>query len=357
MMDNRRTLAIIRKEFRHIFRDRISCLLLFVMPVTILILFGYALSFDVNHYDVAVMNPRHDPLVEGLIARLGANPTLKVVRRLERYEDIDRAMVSGNTRAVIVFGEDATDLFLDGTVPAVATNIEGIIRYVIADFYQSEQRLDTAPRPEPRARYIYNPSMNKEYMPIPGLVLMVFILVSSIVLGTSINKEKVQGTFNLLRLTPVTDIQMIFGKSLPYFLISLTHIAAVLFVCAHFHIEINGSIPLFLGMCVLFTLCCESMGILMSSCLTRPLEVVIVSWIIIFIPNVFLSGFIFPTSSMDESVRAVAGLLPGKSFIDAFRSVAYKGGGISSVVRPIVILSVETALFTALAVSGMKRRK
>lgn len=347
--------AIAAKEFRHIFRDKVSCLILFFMPVTILIIFGYALSFDVLHYEIAVVNTSHEVAGERLFARLEANPKLKVTQRADRYDTAGEIMASSHVRAVVVYGKDGIDLFLDGTNPYVTKGVSSMICSVIQDFYSDETGNISAKRAKTPIRFIYNPTSNKEYMPIPGLVLMVFILVGSIVLGTSLNKEKAQGTFMLLRLTPVGNLELILGKSLPYFLISLFHIAIVVFTCNWFNIRIVGSLALFIGVCLVFSICCQTLGLLMSAWFDKPLDILILSWIVLFIPNVFLSGFIFPISSMEGVVKSIAECLPGSSFNEAFKAVAYKGTGIDAIIRPIAVLSAESVISFAFALIGLNR--
>lgn len=348
--------AVARKEFRHIFRDRVSCLLLFLMPAIILLLFGYALSFEAHHYDINVCSPGHSVRAERLFARLDANPKLRVTARIDDPGRIGEAFARANTRAVLLYRADGIDLFLDGTSSMLSTNVEHVISSVIADFIADEYRGAATGLPEPSVRFLYNPSLKKEYMPIPGLVLMIFILVSSIVLGTSVNKEKSQGTFRLLRMTRMSNGELILGKSLPYFLISLFHVAIVYLACLYFGISIIGSLVLFFGLCIIYSLCCMSLGLLISSWFDRPLDVLILCWIVLFIPNVFLSGFIFPVSSMEGAFRTFVDLLPGTAFISAFRNIAYKGTGAFENLPFILTLVVECLIASGLSLVGFKRK-
>lgn len=348
--------SVVRKEFRHIFRDKVSCLLLFLMPVVILLLFGYALSFEVNHHNIQVCNPGHDAAAERLFAQLEANPKIHIAGRLESAGQIAEAFATANTRAVVLYGNDGIDIFLDGTSSYFSTSIQLMLESVMADFFARERHVFAARDDGPPVRYVYNPSLKKEYMPIPGLVLMIFILVSSIVLGTSVNKEKIQGTYRMLRMTRMASWELIAGKSLPYFLISLFHVAVVYLICLYFGIVIQGSLLLFFGLCILYSVCCMSLGLLIASWFDRPLDVLILCWIVLFIPNVFLSGFIFPISAMDGPIRAVVTYLPGTAFISAFRDIAYKGTGIAENLSWILILFSELVLAIALSLVGFKRR-
>ncbi|MBQ7222452.1 MAG: ABC transporter permease [Bacteroidales bacterium] len=348
--------SVIVKEVRHIFRDPVSCLLLFLMPALILILFGYALSFEVHHMNIAVMNPSHNVEAERLFTKIDANPKINVTQRIESVDQMDAAFAKHNTRAVVVY-DDGIDIFVDGTSPTLIAYAESLLTNIISDFWAEEYHTDALNTDvkTPQVRFLYNPSLKKEYMPVPGLVLMIFILVSSIVLGTSINKEKDHGTFKLMRMTPLTNLQIIAGKSIPYFIISIFHVLVVYAVCVYFGIAIKGSLALFFCLCILYALCCMSLGLLIASLCDKPLEVLILCWIVLFIPNVFLSGFIFSVDSLGFPLKQIVSALPGTAFIDAFRGIAYKGTGFIETVGPFVILITETVLAFFISLIGFRR--
>ena len=347
--------AVVRKEFRHIFRDKVNCVLLFLMPAFILLMFGYALSFEVNRFNVQVCNPEHDVAAERLFARIDAQPKLRVIGRIGRPDQIDRAFERGNTRIVVVWHK-GIDIFFDGSSPLLAMNEEALVAPVISAFLAEEFRTVGTEAPAPEIHYCYNPSMKREYTSLPGLALVVFILVSSIILGTSVNKEKVQGTWRFLRLTRLSSLELVVGKSLPYFLVSLFQVAVVYAACRYFGITVAGSLALFLGLCVLYAVCCMSLGLLVAAWFDRPLDVLILSWCLLFIPNVFLSGFAFPLSSMNDSVRAVVEFLPGTAFLEAFRDIAYKGTGLAANARWLLTLGGECLLATLFSLIGFSRR-
>ena len=211
-------LSVVRKEFRHIFRDRVSLLLLFLMPAVILLLFGYALSFEVRQIDIKVLDEVRNAESAQLIAHLEAHPKLHVTGSVEGRSAIDETFWEDVTRAVLAIGKDGVDIFLDGSSATLSIYAEDLLQQVIGSHF-AERRGEALPFRPLGVRHLYNPTLKREYMPIPGLVLMIFILVSSIVLGTSINKEKVRGTFRLLRLSSLSDGQIILGNSFPYMLI------------------------------------------------------------------------------------------------------------------------------------------
>lgn len=351
-------LSVVRKEFRHIFRDRVSCLLLFLMPAALLLLFGHALSFEIHHHDIAVCAPARSGDAERLLACLEANPAVRVSERLDDPGEIGQAFARGNTRAVVLYRsrEEGIDIFLDGSAPVLAASLEMTLRSIIADYAAREYRVPVYRHTPQPVRFLYNPSLKREYTPIPGVVMMVFILISSIVLGTSVNKEKVQGSFRMLRMTRMTSGELILGKTVPYFLISLFHVAAIYLLCLHFGVRIQGSPALFFGLCILYSVCCMSLGLAISAWFDRSETVLILCWILLFIPNTFLSGFIFPVSSMPGTIRALVEFLPGTAFISAFRAIAYKGAGFAETLPWLLLLVGELVAAAGIAFFGFKRK-
>ena len=346
--------AVIVKEFRHLFRDRVSFLLLFLMPAFLVLMLGYALSFQVHHHDILVYNPVHSMEAERFFARLDANPLLQVLGHLERMDEIEPAFSQGKTRAVVMYGDEGLEVFIDGTNTFTARSVKSQIGAAAAQFAAEENPL-AVPAPELRIRYLYNPSLKKGYTSIPGLMMLIFILVNTIVLGTSINREKTQGSWRLLSITRLGMGRIVFGKTVPFIAISILHIAMLYGVCRIFDIEVVGSMALFFFLQMLYIACCMSLGILISAWFDRPLDVLILSWVVLFVPNVFLSGFVFPLSAMEAPVRAVAQLLPGAAFVDAFRNIAFKGSGFMGNLPQIAILAGESVLALLLSIPGFKR--
>lgn len=348
--------AVVVKEFRHLFRDKVSFLLLFLMPAFLVLMLGYALAFQVHHHDIQVYNAIHSAEGERLFARLDANPLLRVCGRVERIEDIEGAFSRGNTRAVVMYDHDGIHLFIESTNNMLSRSVENQIRAVAAQFAADENPLPSAQVvPDIPVRYIYNPSLKRGYAAVPGLLMLIFILVNAIVLGTSINREKSQGSWRLLSITRLGMGRIVLGKTIPFIAISLVHIAMLYAVCLNFGIEVVGSMPLFFLNQILYITCCMSLGILISAWFDRPLDVLIISWVILFLPNVFLSGFVFPISSMEGAVRRVSELLPGTAFITAFRNIAFKGTGLAENFIYLATLAAESLLAIGLSIPGFKR--
>lgn len=346
--------AVSRKEFRHVLRDPVSLMLLFVLPAFIMLSFGYGLSFALRDVCIQVYSPDHLPEAEILFRRLDENPLVRITGRIEKVEDIDKAFRRGRNRAVVICGKEGATLIVDGLPPIISVHAEAFLAGIIASSLQEEYRLE-APL-EVNVRALYNPELKSEYMPVPGLIVMIFTLVGSIALATGINKEKSSGTFRFLRMTHLTSLEIIVGKSIPYFIICLLNIVLVYLICLWFGIEIMGSLGLFFLLCILFALCCMTLGLVISSWMDQPQAVIIICWVAVFIPNVFLSGFVFPTSSMTGVVKTVVDLLPGTAFINAFRGIAYRGTGLAENGWWLFVLASETVLGILLSLVGFRRK-
>lgn len=355
-MDNAfsRIRSVARKEFRHIFRDKISLMLLFVLPAAIMLIFGYGLRFTISNLQIQVYSPEHSSEAERLFKRLDENPDIRITGRIERFEDIDLAFRRGSNRAVVIYGKDGISLIMDGAPPAIAFHCEAMLMSVIGRSLREEFGL--AEPPEVNIRYLYNPTLRSKIMPVPGLIVMIFIMVGAIALASAINKEKNSGTFCFLRMTKLTNLEIISGKSIPYFIICLLNIAIIYLICIKFGIVILGSLALFFALCVLFALCCMSIGLMIASWMDQPQAVIIVCWVAVFIPNVFLSGFVFPTSSMTGIVKSVVDILPGTAFINTFRGIVFRGTGLAENGQWLTVLAVDSVICFILSLIGFRRR-
>lgn len=348
--------AIVRKEVLLIWRDKLSIAVLFVLPALIVFVFGIVLSFEIKEVHIAVFNERHEPAIERLFARIDASDHFRVVKRLNHSGEITAAFAEDDVRMVVVVPGGFTrqveagqypevHLFTDASDPKLALAATAIARGIISVFVQ-EVSPGTMPRQkQPNVRFLYNPGLRKETASVPGLMMIIFILISAIMLSISFVREKEQGTDKMLALMPFATFDAVLGKSLPYLGITIFHIFSVWGVSYFiFHIHIAGNPLLFLALNLLFAVNSMAFGLLIASLANRQLEVAIICWLFLFIPNVFMSGFIFPLMSMPEFFRGVAWMLPGTSFIEAYKSIVFKGSGLQGNALPFGLLLSQIAI-------------
>jgi ABC-2 type transport system permease protein len=364
-------LATAQKEIRHIMRDRLSMLVLFLLPGLIAGVFGFVLSFEIRELSVAVFSEKYDPITDQLFRKIDASPGFRVVKQLELETDILPAFAEQDIRMVVVAPAGYTDrlaagrppalhLFADATDPRLAVAAGNYLEQLAGDFLQEsfpEGFLLTESQ-VPQIRYLYNPELRKEVMPVPGLMMIIFILVSSIMLSVSLVKEKEQGTVRLLALTSLSSGSLVLGKAIPYFGIAVFHILSVWTINRFlFGVQIAGNPLLFFLLCLLFASNAMAFGLLIASRVNHQLEVAILCWLFLFIPNVFLSGFIFPLRFMPPLMQIVAWLMPGTSFIEAYRGIVFRGSGLAGNARPFLLLLIQSLLVLRMAYPAFSSRR
>lgn len=336
--------AIIQKEIRHIWRDKTSMITLFLLPGIIVCLFGFVLSFDIQEVPIAVFDKNSDTASRGIIERINNSQQFQVVRMIHSPQEIHATFARDDVRAVLVLPE--LELFVDYSDPNVSIAIESSLHALLNESGN-----------QPYIRVLYNEDLRKEVMPIPGLIMIIFILVSSVMLSITINKEKEQGTIRLLVLTPLSVNQLVVGKSLPYLLISFFHIASVWAISYHvFNIQVAGNPFLFFLLCFLFALNAMAFGLLIAAWLHKQLEVFLFCWLVFFIPNVFLSGFIFPVLTLPPGLQLIARCIPGTSFIEGYGGIVLKGTGLQENLIPIFSLIIQLIAMLSLAFWGYSHR-
>jgi ABC-2 type transport system permease protein len=363
-------LAVARKEVRHIWRDKLSMLILLVLPGLIVGVFGFVLSSEIKELQIAVLNENHEPLVEQLFQKMDASDNFRIVKRLSHSGEICSVFAEQDIRMVIVVPAGFTKelvlsynpkihLFMDASDSKLALAVGSIARKLIASFIQETlpESAFLQTNAPPIVRFLYNPELRKEVMPIPGLMMIIFILISAIMLSISIVKEKEQGTARLLTLAPISVRDMLLGKSLPYLFITVFHIFSVWTINYFlFDVRIAGNPLLFLALNFLFAINSMAFGLLIASRVNRQIEVSIICWLFLFIPNVFLSGFIFPIITMPNVLQVIAWIIPGTSFIEAYRGIVFKGTGLQGNALPFVLLVVQVILVLLVSRKGFLKQ-
>jgi len=345
--------SIALKESRHIWRDKRSMMILFALPALIITIFGFVLSFEIKNVGVAPLILGNRAEAQKLLARFDASDQFCVVSPISSPDQIAGVLSRERVKMVVVFPEsfgsyrqpDSTiHLFIDASYTRVATALESAAKQIVRDG-------------SPNVHFLYNPDLKREAMPIPGLMMIIFLLVSSVMFSISIIRERENGTARLLVLAPLSNGRWVVAKALPYLGIAIFHIASVwLLSYLLFGVTIAGSGVLFFLLCLLFSINSMAFGLLIASWVNRQLEALIVCWLFLFIPNLFLSGFIFPLQSMPEILRELAALMPGTAFMEGYRGIVFRGTGLDVNLRAFVLLALPLFPAARLAFWGILSR-
>ena len=333
-------LAMIRKEFRQVVRDRRTLAMLIVMPVVLLLVFGYAASFDVEEIPTVVAGPQAGAVSSNL-------PDLFVVESVEpgegRNEVVD-ALVAGDAHVGLLAQGSTIDVLIDGSELFMA---------------QAALRAVTAAATEiPGLGYeiLFNPDLDTSAVLVPGLAGLIIVFVGTLVTSMSVVREREAGTLEQLAVMPFKPKDVFIGKIAPYFLIASIDIVLVLTIgTLLFDVPFNGSIvPLALG-AVMFLFVALGMGVLISSVSENQAQAIQLALMTV-LPQIMLSGIIFPLSSMAPGVRWIGYLLPLTYFNQVAKGVMVRGADFADLLIPLGLLVLLGSVIFGLAVVRFARQ-
>jgi ABC-2 type transport system permease protein len=333
--------AMIVKEFRQLRRDRRTLAMMIVMPVVLLVVLGYAASFDVKTVTVAVAGPQAS-LVRSIlpassfdITQSDPGQSASWARDQLRDGNDDIAVVTGGARPVVLI--DGSQLF---AARAALTDLAGL------------QRHASGSSASPRVTILYNPSLKTSDIMIPGLCGVVLVFVGTIITSLGVVRERQSGTLEQLAVMPLRPRDVYLGKIVPYFLVAAVDLAIVLAVgVAIFGVPFRGS-PVTFGLgALLFLFVTLGIGVLISSVSQNQGQAIQLA-VMTLLPQVLLSGLIFPLASIAAGVRWISYLLPLTYFNEISRGVMLRAGPLGALWQPFAIL----ALLGAIVMSGATLR-
>jgi ABC-2 type transport system permease protein len=365
-------LAVIVKEFRQISRDRRTLTILLFVPAFFLLLYGYALSFDIRNIPLAVEDKDRSSASREVISSFVNSGYFEIVSIISTDADIDRLLDRGAARAVLViparFGRDARtarptslQLIVNGDNANTATTVVayglGLISAVSAR-YELEARLGSATGPlltvEPRIWY--NPELRSTLFLVPGLIAYIAMLTAVVSTALSIVREKEVGTMEQVRMSPVGPLAYVIGKTVPYFLVSLVSaIAIVGAAMLLFDVPMRGSWVLLVLSVSLFLVGALAFGVLISTLAETQQVAFQLAVLTSYMPTLMLSGFIFPISSMPVALQVVTYAVPARYFLTVLRGIVLKGVGAMAFWQDLAALGLFATVMLGLSSLRLRR--
>ena len=350
--------SFVRKETLHIFRDPRTMLIALLMPVVQILLFGFALSTEVNNVDVAVVAPHRSETVRQAVERMAANPNFTFTGYIPSGE-IDRTLRSGRADAVAVFADDfdrrmtdlatgradtgaALQLVMDASNTNTAQAGAAYLRSVLLDNVADGVGVET--------RLLYNPRMKSAYNFVPGIMGLIFILICAIMTSVSIVREKETGTMEVLLVSPVRPIRIVFAKMIPYFVLSCLNLASILLLARFvLGVPMSGGIVGIVGLSLLYIVLALALGPFISTVARTQVTALLVSAMLMLMPMIMLSGMVFPIGNMPAPLRWLSCIVPARWYIAAIRRLMIEGLPFTAVLREFAILAAMTAGLIAVA--------
>jgi ABC-2 type transport system permease protein len=369
MGTNKKLSIFIRKEFYHILRDRRTLLILLGMPAVLVLLFGFAISNEIKNADIGVLDYAQNDQSQRLTQRLSASEYFTLALPLRSTQEIEEAFRAGSIKMAVVlppdFGEETArglpgslQLIADGTDPNTATTLSNYASAIIGDFLREQRPLLQQPMAiQTEVRMLYNAGLKSVFMFVPGVMTVILMLVSAMMTSIAITREKEVGTMEVLLASPLPPPLIVIGKVIPYILLALANTAVILLLGTEvFGMPIRGSYDLLWLECFLFVLTALSLGILISTRTDSQQVAMLFSLMVLMLPTILLSGFIFPIESMPFPLQMVSNIIPAKWFIIILKDVMLKGGGMELVWQETLILLGMTVFFIALSVRSFNIR-
>jgi len=365
----KRFVGFVKKEFYHIFRDRRSLFILFGMPIAQILLFGFAITNEINNVNIAIVDHAKDATTTAIIDKISSANYFSIVQIIEREADIPAVFQQGKIKAILNFEKDFSQklitnqhaqvqIITDATDPNTANTVSNYINAILQQYQkQLNHEVSTPYQITPETRMLYNPELKSVYMFVPGVMTIILMLVSAMMTSISITKEKELGTMEILLVSPLKPFQVIVGKVFPYIFLSIINaIIIVLLSIFIFKMPIQGSLFLLGLESILFIVSALALGILISTISTTQQTAMMISLMGLMLPVILLSGFIFPISSMPLPLQLISHIIPAKWFIIIIKGIMLKGVGLSFVWKETLILVLMTLFFIGLSIKKYKIR-
>lgn len=376
----RKAFAVGLKEFRQIRRDRRTLMILLFIPVFFLLLYGYALNFDIRHVRLAVEDRDYSPESRRLVSGFVNSGYFDLAAAVTTDEEIVELMNHDRIRAALViprgFGRDlrrgvpvGVEVVINGENANTATTVLGYVSSIVNT--ESASYLGSSPsvaaglqprgaQPAPairlEPRVWYNPDLRSSLFLVPGLLAYIGMITAVVSTALAVVREKERGTMEQVRMAPIGTLSFIVGKSLPYFAISMVAgVGIVLASMVLFDLPVRGAWWLLLLSMALYLFGALAMGLLISTIAHSQQVAFQVALLASFLPTMLLSGFIFPISSMPTFLQVVTHVVPARYFLVALRGVLLKGSGFIAIADSLGALAIFAVVVTGLAAVRLRR--
>lgn len=341
-------IIFVRKEFRHIFRDKRTMLILLVMPIIMIILFGFAITTEVKDSRVVILDYSKDEVTTRIQEHIRNNKYFTIVADVHSEQEIQHLFLENEADLAVIFSHNFSDemqhsgkasiqILADGSEPNQASVRTGYIQQILA-----QASVSSVPHYQiiPVTKMLYNPQSRSEYNFVPGVIGMILLLICAMMTSIAIVKEKEMGTMEILLASPLPPIVIVVAKLVPYFVISCTNLATILLLSVFLlNIPIAGSVVGFIAISLLYILVSLLLGLFISNCVSSQLAAMLLSLLLI-VPTVYLSGLAFPIESMPEGLQKASLFIPARWYVEVARKLMIQGVEMKYVMHETVVLAL-----------------
>lgn len=353
--------AFIKKEFLHIFRDVRTMMIVLVLPVVQILLFGFAVSTEVNNAVVDILGDANDPQVRMIVQRIDNNPYLETGAYLSTEAEMDARLRKGKSKAVVCFernfnqksekdGNAAIKVICDGSDPNTAQMVGNYIQGVVNEDIDSGASVQAV-------QMMYNPAMNSSYNFVPGVMGLILMLICSMMTAVSIVREKEFGTLELVLVSPVKPFWIIISKLIPYLALSVVNFASIILLARFMMgVPIRGSLALVSVSSLLFVGASLGLGLLISTISRTQQTAMLICGMGLTMPTMMLAGIIFPCESMPVALQLISDIIPAKWYIIIIKRIMIQGAGFAAIAKEFIILAGMMILLLWFSIKRFKTR-
>ena len=375
-MKPQRIWAVSRKEFIHILRDPRSLGMAIAIPMLLLVLFGYALTLDVDDVPTVVWDQSESQTSREFLSRFAGSPYFSIRGHIRNYRELERAIDTGDALVALVIPRDfaqrlgsgrpaGVQMIVDGSDSNTATIAMGYADTIAQGYSQDvairdiqrvggqELRLPLDVRP----RVWFNADMESKNYIIPGLIAVIMMVIAALLTSLTVAREWERGTMEQLISTPVKGPELILGKLLPYFAIGMFDVLlAVLMGESLFDVPLRGSVTLLFVMAAVFLAGALSLGIVISILTKSQLLASQLAMVLTFLPSFLLSDFMYAISNMPRPIQLITYLVPARYFVVLLKGIYLKGVGLEVLAAHAGLLTVFAAAMVLLANVKFKKK-
>jgi ABC-2 type transport system permease protein len=375
-MDLKRTWAIARKELIHIRRDPISLLQIILLPVVLLLLYGYALTFDIKNVTIAVYDQERSQLSEDFINRFRGTEYFRLVKFTQDYHELKRLILRRAVQVGLMLPYDFSwqyqsgttakgQALVDGTDSNTANIVLGYIQAVTAPYNQKllEQRLmEKGPGRlempvDAQTRFWFNEDLESRNYIVPGLIAVIMTVVGALLTALTVVRELERGSMEGLMATPLKRAELLLGKLGPYFLIGMFDMTVVVAMGKFlFQVPLRGSPWLLFAMAAIFLIATLGQGLLISVSSENQLQAFQMAMLTTFLPSFLLSGFVFSIYLMPWPLQIVSYIVPARYLVTISKGIYLKGLGMKVLWPHALMLTGAAAFFVLMSIKKFVKK-
>lgn len=362
-------ISLIKKERDHILRDKRTLLILIGMPMSLILLFGYAITNEINSATIGILDLSKDASSKKLASRILSTDYFDLGAELNEFADLEKEfkankimlaiVIPDNFEKDIINGNDPEiQIIADGTDPNTANTLISYINNIVIKSELSGVNTSEINLPiKTEFKMLYNEELKGVHLFVPGLITILLMLLSSMMTSLSIAREKETGTLELMLVSPLKPSAFITAKMIPYIFLSILN-AAIIIVMGKFifDVPIRGELWLIGLESLIFIASALALGVLISTISSSQQTALLLSLVGLMLPTILLSGFIFPLENMPFALQVISKLIPATWFMEIIRGIMLKGLTLSQLLKPTLILILMTFVFSLISIKNFKLR-